>query len=182
VDTTGSSFARLPGRPAPSTRPLSPPGLQRTLAKARAVPRCPQHGCNRPASRRLACSACSRFGRFPHRHRSAGYAAWFNHDSPKRWRRGRPLVQVRFDESLSLCAASFPCGLRPQGPSRAELERVRYTPITAGFAPVAELSLQFANRRGLASDSTPDGDCQGILLDVAEPWELYVLALLRRAA
>jgi len=87
VYTTGSSFARLPGRPAPSTRPLSPPGLPRTLAKARTVPRCPQHGRNRPASRRLACSASCRFGRFPHRHRSAGYAAWFNRDSPKRWRR-----------------------------------------------------------------------------------------------
>lgn len=73
-------------------------------------------------------------------------------------------------------------GLRPQVPSRAELERVRYTPITAGFAPVAELSRQIANRRGLASDSNPDGDCQGILLDVAELWELYVLAVLRRAA
>jgi 5-methylcytosine-specific restriction enzyme subunit McrC len=73
-------------------------------------------------------------------------------------------------------------GLRPQVPSRAELDRVRYTPITAGFAPVAELSRQIANRRGLASDSAPDGECQGVLLDVAELWELYVLAVLRRAA
>jgi 5-methylcytosine-specific restriction enzyme subunit McrC len=59
---------------------------------------------------------------------------------------------------------------------------VRYTPITARFALVAELSRQIANRRGLASDSAPDGECQGILLDVAELWELYVLAVLRRAA
>ncbi len=73
-------------------------------------------------------------------------------------------------------------GIRPKVPSCAELERVRYTPITAGFAPIAELSRQIANRRGLASDSKPDGDCQGILLDVAELWELYVLAVLRRAA
>jgi 5-methylcytosine-specific restriction enzyme subunit McrC len=73
-------------------------------------------------------------------------------------------------------------GLRPPVPSRAELERVRYTPITAGFASVAELSRQIANRRGLASDSAPRGECQGVLLDVAELWELYVLAVLRRAA
>lgn len=73
-------------------------------------------------------------------------------------------------------------GLRPRVPSRMDLERVRYTPITAGFAPVAELSRQIANRRGLASDSTPEGECQGVLLDVAELWELYVLAVLRRAA
>jgi 5-methylcytosine-specific restriction enzyme subunit McrC len=73
-------------------------------------------------------------------------------------------------------------GLRPQVPSRSELDRVRYTPITAGFAAVGELSRQIANRRGLASDSAPDGECQGVLLDVAELWELYVLAALRRAA
>lgn len=73
-------------------------------------------------------------------------------------------------------------GLRPQVPSRVELERVRYTPITAGFAPIAELSRQIANRRGLAADSALDGECQGVLLDVAELWELYVLAVLRRAA
>ena len=73
-------------------------------------------------------------------------------------------------------------GLRPQVPSRTDLDRVRYTPITAGFAPIAELSRQIANRRGLVGDSAPDGACQGILLDVAELWELYVLAVLRRAA
>jgi len=73
-------------------------------------------------------------------------------------------------------------GLRPRIPSRAELEQVRYTPITAGFAPVADLSRQIANRRGLASDAASDGKCQGVLLDVAELWELYVLAVLRRAA
>ncbi len=73
-------------------------------------------------------------------------------------------------------------GSRPPVPSRFDLERVRYTPITAGFAPIAELSRQIANRRGLASDSAPDGECQGVLLDVAELWELYVMAVLRRAA
>lgn len=73
-------------------------------------------------------------------------------------------------------------GLRPRVPTQAELERVRYTPITAGFAPIAELSRQIANRRGLAADAAPTGECQGVLLDVAELWELYVLAVLRRAA
>lgn len=73
-------------------------------------------------------------------------------------------------------------GSRPPVPTKVELARVRYTPITAGFAPVAELSRQIANRRGLASNHAPDGTCQGVLLDVAELWELYVLAVLRRAA
>lgn len=73
-------------------------------------------------------------------------------------------------------------GLQPRVPTRTELERVRYTPITAGFAPIAELSRQIANRRGLVADAAPRGECQGVLLDVAELWELYVLAVLRRAA
>ncbi len=73
-------------------------------------------------------------------------------------------------------------GLRPQVPSRSELDRVRYTPITAGFAAVAELSRQIARPPGPCLDSAPDGECQGVLLDVAEVWELYVLAALRRAA
>lgn len=73
-------------------------------------------------------------------------------------------------------------GARPQPPSKLDLQRVRYTPITAPFRAVAELSRQIANQRGLATDATDDGTCQGVLLDVAELWELYVLGVLRRAA
>jgi 5-methylcytosine-specific restriction enzyme subunit McrC len=73
-------------------------------------------------------------------------------------------------------------GARPAVPSKLELLRARYTPITASFRPVAELSRQIANRRGLSSDAAPEGRCQGVLLDVAELWELYVLGALRRSA
>lgn len=72
-------------------------------------------------------------------------------------------------------------GARPRVPTRADLDRIRYTPITAGFAPIAELSRQIANRRGLAADLNVDGETKGILLDVAELWELYVLSVLRKA-
>lgn len=72
-------------------------------------------------------------------------------------------------------------GARPRVPTRADLDRIRYTPITAGFAPIAELSRQIANRRGLAADVDADGETKGILLDVAELWELYVLSVLRKA-
>lgn len=71
-------------------------------------------------------------------------------------------------------------GSRPVIPSRLDLQRVRYTPITAAFRPFAELSRQIANRRGLSSDAAPEGSCRGVLLDVAELWELYVLGVLRR--
>jgi 5-methylcytosine-specific restriction enzyme subunit McrC len=73
-------------------------------------------------------------------------------------------------------------GPRPRVPTKAELDRIRYTPITAGFASIAELSRQIANRRGLASDVEADGKTKGVLLDVAELWEMYVLSVLRKAA
>ncbi len=66
-------------------------------------------------------------------------------------------------------------GSRPRVPTKAELDRIRYTPITAGFAPVAELSRQIANRRGLSADIEANGETKGVLLDVAELWEMYVL-------
>ena len=73
-------------------------------------------------------------------------------------------------------------GPRPRVPTKAELDRIRYTPITAGFAPIAELSRQIANRRGLAADVDTSGETKGVLLDVAELWEMYVLSVLRKAA
>ncbi len=73
-------------------------------------------------------------------------------------------------------------GPRPRVPTKSELDRIRYTPITAGFAPIAELSRQIANRRGLAADVNAGGETKGVLLDVAELWEMYVLSVLRKAA
>lgn len=73
-------------------------------------------------------------------------------------------------------------GARPRVPTKAELDRIRYTPITAGFAPIAELSRQIANRKGLAADIDASGETKGVLLDVAELWEMYVLSVLRKAA
>lgn len=73
-------------------------------------------------------------------------------------------------------------GARPRVPTKAELDRIRYTPITAGFAPIAELSRQIANRKGLAADIDASGETKGVLLDVAELWEMYVLSILRKAA
>jgi 5-methylcytosine-specific restriction enzyme subunit McrC len=57
---------------------------------------------------------------------------------------------------------------------------VRYTPITAGFANVAALSKQIVQRRGLLSNYAPSGQVHGVLLDVAEIWELFVLAVAKR--
>lgn len=72
-------------------------------------------------------------------------------------------------------------GPNPRVPTDSDLSQVRYTPITQGFAAVARLSKQIIRRRGLLSDISTGGKTQGILLDVAELWELFVLAALRRA-
>jgi 5-methylcytosine-specific restriction enzyme subunit McrC len=73
-------------------------------------------------------------------------------------------------------------GPRPRIPTKAELNQIRYTPITAGFAPIAELSRQIASRRGLSIDIEANGESKGVLLDVAELWEMYILSVLRKAA
>lgn len=72
-------------------------------------------------------------------------------------------------------------GSRPRLPTANELAKVRYTPITAGFAPVADLSFAIARHRGLLADVNAAGRTTGVLLDVAELWERYVVNVTRSA-
>lgn len=71
-------------------------------------------------------------------------------------------------------------GARPELPSHRELGRVRYTPITLPYKRAAELSHQIARHRGLQSRATGDR-ADGLLIDVAELWELFLLHCARRA-
>lgn len=71
-------------------------------------------------------------------------------------------------------------GSRPKLPSQRELDAVRYTPITLAYKRVAELSLQIARNRGLQSQATGDS-AEGLLVDVAELWELFLLHCARKA-
>ena len=73
-------------------------------------------------------------------------------------------------------------GPNPKVPKASELKRIRYTPINAGFKKVVKLSLQIIEQRGLISDYSEPGQAKGILLDVAELWELYVIVALQRAS
>ncbi|CAM5212481.1 hypothetical protein OURE66S_03893 [Oligella ureolytica] len=72
-------------------------------------------------------------------------------------------------------------GYHPVTPTKKELRQVRYTPITRGFAKIAELSHQIANNQGLSTE-VGDDKVKGLLIDVAELWELYVLHVLRTAS
>lgn len=71
-------------------------------------------------------------------------------------------------------------GANPQVPSAREIRQVRYAPITRAFEPVARLSLEIARRRGTLTSGAGD-DTSGVLIDVAELWELFLLHCARRA-
>jgi 5-methylcytosine-specific restriction enzyme subunit McrC len=89
-------------------------------------------------------------------------------------------VPERVAELLpSLLAA---VGTNPVPPTDAELARVRYTPITIGFARAAHISQLILRHKGMFVEAEAEGQSQGVLFDVAELWELFVLAALRRAA
>ncbi len=71
-------------------------------------------------------------------------------------------------------------GNRPSLPSPNDLERVRYTPITLPFKSSVQLSYRIARRIGYTA-SHEAGAAEGLLLDVAELWELFVLNCTRIA-
>ena len=56
---------------------------------------------------------------------------------------------------------------------------VRYTPITQSYQPVVDLSLSILKNRPLSSSAEGQSDVMGVLIDMAEVWELYVYHLLR---
>jgi 5-methylcytosine-specific restriction enzyme subunit McrC len=72
-------------------------------------------------------------------------------------------------------------GSRPRLPTLHEIKQVRYTPITIPFRQLALLSHRIATRLGYGVSDEP-GTAEGILVDVAEAWELFVLNCARQAA
>jgi len=71
-------------------------------------------------------------------------------------------------------------GQRPKLPTRRDLDRVRFTPITLPYKRVAELSHQIASNKGLRAQASAES-AEGFLIDVAELWELFLLHCARRA-
>jgi 5-methylcytosine-specific restriction enzyme subunit McrC len=71
-------------------------------------------------------------------------------------------------------------GSRPGLPTLHEISRVRYTPITLPFKQAALLSHRVASRLGYSA-TDEEGKAEGILVDVAELWELFVLNCVRAA-
>jgi 5-methylcytosine-specific restriction enzyme subunit McrC len=71
-------------------------------------------------------------------------------------------------------------GARPRLPTRPALGRIRYTPITRAFKETAELSWSLAQLQGYTAASS-EGKSEGLLVDVAELWELFVVKSMAQA-
>lgn len=71
-------------------------------------------------------------------------------------------------------------GAQPRLPELDELRHVRYSPITRRYASVALLSHEIARRHGHLTSASRD-DASGVLIDVAELWELFLVHCARGA-
>ncbi len=65
-------------------------------------------------------------------------------------------------------------GTRPRLPTQRALRRIRYTPIRRPFKPFVERCWQIARQQGFMGGDSDDR-AEGVLLDVAELWERFVL-------
>jgi len=87
----------------------------------------------------------------------------------------------RTDRAREVVAQLVPVvGARPTLPREGELRRIRYTPISRPFRAAADLSWRIAQHEGLSAESAK-GQADGLLLDVAELWELFLLNCVRLA-
>lgn len=94
-----------------------------------------------------------------------------NHIGHNRWR------TQRVKEVMPQLVGAV--GARPRLPSERRLAQIRYSPITLPFKRAAELSWKIARQQGFVS--AEEGRSEGLLLDVAELWELFVMNTARRA-
>ncbi|GAB3245297.1 5-methylcytosine restriction system specificity protein McrC [Arthrobacter pigmenti] len=78
----------------------------------------------------------------------------------------------RLDEQLAVLRAST--GSRPPKPSLHAIRNTRYSPITIKWRRAAELSWRILNEDPLGV-TADDESTHGVLIDVAELWELFVL-------
>ncbi|WP_244474978.1 McrC family protein [Methylobacterium sp. Leaf99] len=56
---------------------------------------------------------------------------------------------------------------------------IRYTPITEGYRPLVEISLSILARKPRLPEAAGKAQSHGLLLDMAEIWELYIAKLLQ---
>lgn len=71
-------------------------------------------------------------------------------------------------------------GPRPDLPTLRDLRSIAYTPIRRPYRPLVEHSWGIASGRGV--NAAGSGDSEGLLLDMAELWEIYVFRCVQMAA
>lgn len=71
-------------------------------------------------------------------------------------------------------------GSRPRLPSALEVGKIRYTPIRRPYRALVNHSWEVAQGRGLRGAG--EGSAEGLLIDMAEIWERYVLHCVKRAS
>lgn len=84
----------------------------------------------------------------------------------------------RIEEQLVAMRAAV--GSHPELPKRHDLRRMRYSPITAKWRRAAELSHMIASSEVFKHSPTAE-TTHGLLIDVAELWELFLTACAARA-
>ena len=84
----------------------------------------------------------------------------------------------RCEETLSHLRQSV--GSSPRMPRESELRKVRYSPITRPYQSLASLSMEIARKRGHLVSAESD-EVSGVLIDVAELWELFLVHCARLA-
>jgi len=98
---------------------------------------------------------------------------WFPKQNLLHWL--PPILALRLQQVIS--AVSRHHSIPPVG----ELNKVRYTSLTSAYKPLMKLSLQILSNRGSDINENSESKAKGLLLDVAELWEIYVLKALRGA-
>jgi McrBC 5-methylcytosine restriction system component len=65
------------------------------------------------------------------------------------------------------------------GLTTRDAQTIRYSPMTENYRPAVDLSLSILARRPRIASAGGEGKAFGVLLDMAEIWELYVAKLLQ---
>lgn len=94
-----------------------------------------------------------------------------HHGNERTWltERGVDIVKELSSHISAKEAAAAAASTRP----------LRYTPITEGYRRVVELSRAIIRQRPSSSNARGHDDVTGVLIDMAELWELYVFHVLR---
>lgn len=94
-----------------------------------------------------------------------------HHGNERSW-----LTERGFNVVKELCVHISPKVAAVAASSKRPL---RYTPITEGYRQVVELSRAIARQRPSSSTAMGRNEVIGVLIDMAELWELYVFHVLR---